>query len=316
MQRDQPGPVRPGLKQGLVPDFRLRSRIGEDQAAGAGIQLRGDLRQHFQADMSGPWKAFDPGRQQRVHLQFLGRAALNADAAALWDQYLFGVGLITQGRGYAPHDQLRMPAAQTGEGQLQLHAAFVAKQFVPFVDHHHAQGRERCLGVGSGEHQGQAFRGGNQRGWQASALARPFAAAGIARAQADTPGNLRILQRRLQCAGRVGGQGAHGGYPQYGQGSGHRFAFARCFKRRRRVGEAIERAKPDRVGFAGAGAGVQQTGLSLFYCGPYLFLKVERLPVARGKPAFCEVGGGSHAGGVRSESVPSVTTAQRERFND
>ena len=70
MQRDQPGPVRPGFKQGLIPDFRLRSSIGEHQAAGAGIQLRGDLRQHFQADMSGPWKAFDPGRQQRVDLQF------------------------------------------------------------------------------------------------------------------------------------------------------------------------------------------------------------------------------------------------------
>ena len=216
---------------------------------------------------------------------------MNADAATLWDQYLFGVLLITQRRGNAPHDQLRMPAAQTGEGQLQLHAAFVAEQFVPFVDHHHAQGRERCLCVGSGEHQGQAFRGGNQRGWQTSALARPFAAAGIARAQADAPRDLQIEQRRLQRAGGVRSQGAHRGYPQYGQGIGHRFAFAWCFNRRGRVGEAIERAKPDRVGFAGAGAGVEQTGLPVFDGRPYLFLKVEWLPVASGKPAFCEVGG-------------------------
>ncbi|MNO87236.1 hypothetical protein D3C76_786550 [compost metagenome] len=85
MQRDHPRPVRSGFKQRLIPDFRLRTRIGENQAAGAVIQLRDDLRQHFQADMSGPWKALDRGRQQRINLQFFIRLALNADTAALWD---------------------------------------------------------------------------------------------------------------------------------------------------------------------------------------------------------------------------------------
>ncbi|MNO87235.1 hypothetical protein D3C76_786540 [compost metagenome] len=211
--------------------------------------------------------------------------------------------LIAQRRGNAPHDQLRVPAAQAGERKLQLHAALVAEQFVPFVDHHHAQGRECCVCIRSGEHQRQAFRGGDQRGRQASALACTFAAAGITRAQADVPGDLQVEQRRLQCAGGVGSQGAHRGYPENGQGIDYGFSFAWCFNRRCRACEAIERAEPDRIGFAGAGAGVQQTGLSLFDGCPHLFLKGERLPAASGEPAFGEVGGGSHTGGVRSESV-------------
>ena len=44
-----------------------------------------------------------------------------------------------------------------------------------------------------------------------------------------------------------------------------------------RVGEAIERGEPDRIGFTGPGAGVQESGLSVFYGGPHLFLKGERV---------------------------------------
>jgi hypothetical protein len=123
---------------------------------------------------------------------------LNTDAAALRNEHLLGVGLITERGGNTPDDQPRMPMAQAGEGQLQLYAAFVAEQFVPFIDHDHAQTRQRDLRIGAGEHQGQAFRGGDQRGRQAPALPGAFAAAGVAGAQADAPRDLQVIDRRLQ----------------------------------------------------------------------------------------------------------------------
>ncbi|MNY58310.1 hypothetical protein D3C86_1946320 [compost metagenome] len=103
------------------------------------------------------------------------------------------MGLIAQRRGNTPDDQIRVPTSQAGQRQLQLHTALIAKQFVPFINDHHAQGSERGLRVGAGEHQGQAFRGGNEGSWQSTSLARPFAVAGVAGAQADGPGNLQVV---------------------------------------------------------------------------------------------------------------------------
>lgn len=128
---------------------------------------------------------------QGVHSQLFGGLALDVDPAALWDQHLQRVGLITQGCGNAPHNQLGLPLPQAGEGQLQLHAAFVADQFVPFVHYHHAQVRQAGLAVGAGEHQREAFRGGDQGGGQTAGLAGAFAAAGVAGAQADGPGDFQ-----------------------------------------------------------------------------------------------------------------------------
>ena len=185
---------------------------------------------------------------------------------------------------------------------------------MPFVHHPHTQGRQRGLRVGTGEHQGEAFRRGDQRGGQPPGLPRAFAAAGVAGAQANTPRELQVAQRRFQCAGGVRGQGAHGRYPQNRQWFGKRFSFAGFFNRGGR-GEAVEGGKPDGVGFAGTRAGVQQPRLPLFDRGPHLFLKGERFPAASGEPVLCEVGGGSHAGGVRSERVLSVTAGECDKFN-
>ncbi|MNR56678.1 hypothetical protein D3C85_1772990 [compost metagenome] len=85
MQGDQAGPVRASLEQRQEPDFRLRTGVGEHQAAGAGFELGHDRRQHFQANVPGPRKALEGRRQQRVDLQSLGRLPLNVDTTALWD---------------------------------------------------------------------------------------------------------------------------------------------------------------------------------------------------------------------------------------
>ena len=151
VQSDQTGPVRPSFKQRLIPDFRLRPGVGEHQAAGAGVEFGDYLRQHLQTDVSGPGKAFDGRWEEGVDLEGFFTLALNADATALWDQHLLGVGLITERGGDAPDDQVWLPIAQAGEGQLQLHAAFIAEQFVPFVHDDHAQGRQCAVCVGAGE---------------------------------------------------------------------------------------------------------------------------------------------------------------------
>ena len=205
--------------------------------------------------MPCPGKALGDGRQQGVDLQCLGRLPLYIDAAALWDQYLQSVGLITQRRGNTPHHQLRMPAPQACQCQLQLHAALIADQFVPFIHDDHAQVRQAGFTVGTGQHQGQAFRSGDQSGGLATGLARAFTAAGITGAQAHAPRNLQRLQWGLQGACGVGGQGAHRRDPQDRQRLGRRFAFA-CGGRAG-DGETVEGGKPQGIGFTRPGAGMQ-----------------------------------------------------------
>jgi hypothetical protein len=60
---------------------------------------------------------------------------------------------------------------------------------------------------------------------------------------------------------------------------------------------------------------MEQPGLPVLDGRPYLFLELERLPVASGKPAFCEVVVGSHSGRMRSERLLSMTTSGWQRFN-
>lgn len=140
--------------------------------------------------MPSPGKALGDGRQQGVDFQPLDRLPLHIDPTPLWDQNFQGVGLVAQGRRNAPHHQFRMPTPQPRQRQLQLHAALVADQFMPFIHDHHAQVRKARFAVGAGEHQGQAFRGGDQCGGLATGLTGALAAAGIAGTQADAPGDL------------------------------------------------------------------------------------------------------------------------------
>ncbi len=259
--------------------------------------------------MPGPREAFDGRRQQRIDLQVLDDFALHGHATVA-DQYLLRVLLIAQRRGNTPHDQLRIPAPQARQGQLQLHAALVADQLVPFVHHHHLQCRQGDLSVGTGQQQRQAFRGGDQGRGQPPTLPGAFAAAGIAGAQADRPRNVQLCQWRLKGPGGIGGQGAHGRDPQDTQRFGRRFAFAGFVVSGERIGfgEAVDRGEPYGVGLARAGAGMQQTGLAILHRRPDLFLERKGLPASGEKPSSSEIGRSAHPfecalSGVKSETA-------------
>ncbi len=113
--------------------------------------------------MTGPGEALDARRQQGVDAQVLVHLALHQPAAAGVQQHVQRVGLVAEGGGKAPDDQLRHPLTQARQGQLQLHAALVAQELVPFVHHQHAQTGEGLACIGAGQQQGQAFRCGDQR---------------------------------------------------------------------------------------------------------------------------------------------------------
>ena len=66
MQRDRARPFGARGENRLVPDLRLRSRVGEDDRALAFLDRVDHLRQHLRAEMSGPRKALDHRRNQRV----------------------------------------------------------------------------------------------------------------------------------------------------------------------------------------------------------------------------------------------------------
>ncbi|MNI43100.1 hypothetical protein D3C73_974200 [compost metagenome] len=138
VQGNLSSPVGTGVKQGLVPQFGLSTGVGEYQAAGTGVELPGNLREHLQPHVPGPGKAFDGLGQECVDDQALVLTAFN-QLAALWHQYLKRMRQIAQGGRQPPDHQLRMPATQACQGQLQLYAAFVSEQFVPFIHHDHAQ---------------------------------------------------------------------------------------------------------------------------------------------------------------------------------
>ncbi len=150
---------------------------------------------------------------------------------------------------------------------------------MPLVHYQHADVGELSFRIRAGQQQGQAFGGGHQGRGQAPRLALTLGAAGIAGAHAHRPGQLQAIDRRLQGALRVGSQGAHRGDPQNGQRRGWRRPLAArgCFG----VGlgsESIERGQPHRVGFPGAGRGVQQAAVPIGDRLPDLFLKIEGLP--------------------------------------
>ncbi|RMS16465.1 hypothetical protein ALP75_203017 [Pseudomonas syringae pv. actinidiae] len=259
--------------------------------------------------MPGPRKALDGRRQQRIDQQLLGGLALHGHAAVA-DQYLLRMLLIAQRCGNTPDDQLRVPPAQSSQRQLQLHATFVADQFVPFVHHHHFQRRQGDLCIGAGQQQGQAFRRGDQCRGQASALTSALAAAGIAGTQPHRPRNIQLGQRRFKRTRRVRSQRTHGRDPQHTQRCCGRFAFAWLVVSGEGVGvgEAVERGKPHGISLAGAGAGMQKAGLAIFQRLPDFLLKRERLPASGEKPSSSEISGAAHPfacalSGVKSETA-------------
>ncbi len=176
--------------------------------------------------------------------------------------------------------------AQVGQSQLQLYPTLVAQQFVPFVHHYQAQRGEVVAGLCPGQQQRKAFRGSDQYAGQAPCLPGTFGTAGVAAANAHAPGQAQVVQRQLQRAGGVGGQGSHGGDPHHLQG-GSMTSLGLGL-------EGPQRGEPYRVGLAGTGTGMQQAGFASFHGSPDTALESERLPATLGEPGLGEVGGGGH----------------------
>ena len=91
MQRNQARPVGTRFQNRPIPDFRLRTGVGEDERRAAALNLRDHLRQQAQAEMAGPRKPLDARRQQRVNLHLLRLFALHQLSAPLGQQYFQGV---------------------------------------------------------------------------------------------------------------------------------------------------------------------------------------------------------------------------------
>jgi hypothetical protein len=280
VQRDQAGPVGPRLQDQLVPDLGLRAHVGEDQRRARAFDLVDHRLQHLRAQVAAPGEAAGVGRQQGVDDEGLVEPALHAHARvgrAGAEQRLQRLLEVAQRGRQPPAHQTRAPAGQPRQRQLHLHAALAADQLVPLVDDHrvHAGQLDGCLRPG--QHQAQRLRGRHQHAGQPPVLPCALARGRVAGAQPQRPVRRQRVQRRLQGAHRVGGQGAHRRDPQ------HLRPAARLPPR--------QRAQPHGQRLAAAGGRVQQAGTAGGHRRPDLALEGVWRPAAGGEPGV-EVGRG------------------------
>ena len=96
---------------------------------------------------------------QRVNHQRFVDLALNNDrlnvgvCRSCTLQGVRGIRHISKGCAHAPDHQLWIELPQAGQRQLQLHPAFVAHQFMPFINHHYLYRGELLFCMRSCQHQ-------------------------------------------------------------------------------------------------------------------------------------------------------------------
>ena len=66
VDRDESRPIRPRIENCLIPDFALRSRIGENERCGAFFDGRDHLIEHVHAEVAGPGKVIHALRHERI----------------------------------------------------------------------------------------------------------------------------------------------------------------------------------------------------------------------------------------------------------
>jgi hypothetical protein len=71
MDRKNSGPFRPEAKNMLIPEFRLRPRVGEDERRRRGFNLCDDRLNHFRPEVTRPRKALRRLRQKGIDAQRL-----------------------------------------------------------------------------------------------------------------------------------------------------------------------------------------------------------------------------------------------------
>ena len=262
--------------------------------------------------MAAPRKALDPGWQQRIDDQLFGYLSLDQRAlacrrvqlAGVAKQCLHGVLQVAEGCGHAPDAQRRTPAPEPCKRQLHLHAALVADEFMPLVDNDHPHAAKHLMRIGTRQQKRQALGRSDQHGRQSLVLRIALGRCGVAAACAEGPVGRQSFEWLDQCAKRVSGQSTHRGDPQHGQWRCGWWSLCKCRPHRRfrrcrwrwsgcarRYGERLECAQPHRVGLAGAGGGMQQSGLASGDGLPDVALEFEGLPAARCEPGD-EVGRG------------------------
>jgi hypothetical protein len=91
-----------GLEHRLVPDLRLRARVGEDQRGAARGDLLDHLRQHREAEVAAPRKALGTAGQQRIDDEFLGHLALHEHAVFMAQQRMHRLVQIAERGRHAP----------------------------------------------------------------------------------------------------------------------------------------------------------------------------------------------------------------------
>ena len=135
MQRDHAGPFGPLLQQQLVPGLGLRADVDEHQRRGGALDLGDDRHLHLLAEMAAPREPARVIGQQRVDRQRLLDPCRAPACRASWPSST----CIASGRlpSVALRPQTTRPGfqrLQARQGELHLHAALVAHQFVPLVD--------------------------------------------------------------------------------------------------------------------------------------------------------------------------------------
>ena len=245
--------------------------------------------------MAGPGKALDIGRAETADGQGLALCPGDAHSrcGALTQQYRHGLVQIAQGCRQAPYGQFGLPRPQPGQAQLQLHAALVTQQFVPFIDDDRIQMAEAVLGVAVGEQYREAFRRRHQGVRQLALLSRAHAGGGIASTRLDPPVQPQGIDGSLQMASGVSGQGTQRRDPEYLQATGA-LPILQC---------PGHRAQPGGQGLARAGGGVNQPAMAGAKGLPGLALERRWLPalagepgVDGGQPIHCRLGLNRHRG--------------------
>ena len=102
----------------LVPELRLRARVGEHERRAARLDRGDHLRQQRQPEVPGPREALDRRRQQRVdHHRACGSSprTTRAARAGAEQRAARAVVEVAERRGEAPRPQRRAPAPQPGE---------------------------------------------------------------------------------------------------------------------------------------------------------------------------------------------------------
>ncbi len=284
MDRKDSSPFRPQAKNMLIPELRLRARVGENEGGRRGFDLGHHLFDHFGAKVTRPGKALRRFRQKRVDDQRLVEPTL--DERSTWrvagpEKHALRVLEVADGRRKTPGRNAGTKMTKASERKLCLHAALVADELVPFVDDDEGKRSERLPRALLREHEREAFRRGDEEARRLFRLGRALAARCVAGAGADPPQRRAVLGRDAgeslaQRSLRVGGERAHRRDPEH----------ADCVIRIRSFARGEPGAERNRQRLARSRRRVEEPGSALRHEPPGLPLKRKDCPVSTSEPGL------------------------------